>query len=225
MQTSPGGVIRTLAVQQATLRVRFPPFSRLLATVATMPGAFPAPTPLLAAVRWSIETTSAVRRTMTVRAGVRRLLGTRHEPPGATDPVGLVGVGYQGRTLPALVEHLHAERVSVLVDVRLTPWSRKPGFSKKALSGALADAGIEYLHAPALGNPRDNRQPFHDGELAVGIARFTQHIATAEGEQALDELADLARARRVAVLCFEAEEAACHRQVVLSSALARRGAG
>ncbi|PPJ18215.1 hypothetical protein C5E45_10195 [Nocardia nova] len=36
--------------------------------------------------------------------------------------------------------------VATVVDVRLTPISRKPGLSKTKLSAALAEAGIRYVH-------------------------------------------------------------------------------
>jgi uncharacterized protein (DUF488 family) len=54
--------------------------------------------------------------------------------------------------------------VRVLVDVRLTPLSRKPGLSKTKLSEALAAVGIKYVHHRALGNRRDNRAGFRAGE-------------------------------------------------------------
>jgi Protein of unknown function, DUF488 len=38
--------------------------------------------------------------------------------------------------------------------------------SKRKLAAALADAGIDYMHLPALGNPKDNRQPFRTGDAA-----------------------------------------------------------
>ncbi|HLL68589.1 MAG TPA: DUF488 domain-containing protein [Micromonosporaceae bacterium] len=49
------------------------------------------------------------------------------------EPAGLVGVGYEGRTIEELIAQLHALGVSRLVDIRLNPLSRKPGLSKTAL--------------------------------------------------------------------------------------------
>lgn len=54
----------------------------------------------------------------------------------------------------------------MLVDVRLTPLSRKPRLSKTKLAAALADVGIEYVHHRALGNPKDNRAGFREGQPA-----------------------------------------------------------
>ena len=69
----------------------------------------------------------------------------------------LVSVGYEDRDFKELLGSLVERRVSVLVDVRLTPLSRKPGLSKRKLESALAEHGIRYIHLPALGNPKDNR--------------------------------------------------------------------
>lgn len=64
---------------------------------------------------------------------------------------GLVSIGYEGRTALELIATLSQLGVSVLVDVRLTPLSRKPGLSKTKLGLAAAEAGIRYVHLPALG--------------------------------------------------------------------------
>ena len=58
--------------------------------------------------------------------------------------------------------------MSVLVDVRLNAVSRKSGFSKKRLTQALKDAGIEYVHEKDLGNPQDNRDSFRNGDGEAG---------------------------------------------------------
>lgn len=130
---------------------------------------------------------------------------------------GLIGVGYEGRTVDDLVAHLVAARVSRVVDVRLTPISRKPGLSKTALGATLAGAGIEYEHRRALGNPRQNRAGFAGPPTALAEARavFSALLRSPESVEALDALAEAAHRQRVAVLCFEADESRCHRDIVL----------
>ncbi|WP_258081414.1 DUF488 domain-containing protein [Nocardia nova] len=58
----------------------------------------------------------------------------------------LFTVGYEGRRADELVMLLAEAGVATVVDVRLTPISRKPGLSKTKLSAALAEAGIRYVH-------------------------------------------------------------------------------
>jgi uncharacterized protein (DUF488 family) len=57
-------------------------------------------------------------------------------------PGRIYSVGYEGFQLKGLVESLVAAKVFLVVDVRLTPVSRKPGFSAKSLSAELGKAGI-----------------------------------------------------------------------------------
>jgi uncharacterized protein (DUF488 family) len=132
---------------------------------------------------------------------------------------GLIGVGYQGRTLSEFVDGLVAQDVTELVDVRMTPISRKPGFSKAALSVALDQAGIGYRHRPALGNPKDNRAGFSGGplELATARAAYARWISGPQARRALEEIATLAMEEVVAVMCFEADQSRCHRDVVIAA--------
>ncbi|MCX5267409.1 MULTISPECIES: DUF488 family protein [unclassified Streptomyces] len=130
---------------------------------------------------------------------------------------GLWSAGYEGRDIDSFVASLLDSRIDVVADVRLTPISRKKGFSKTRLGEALAEAGIEYTHLRGLGNPKDNRAPFWDGRLDEGRARFRGVLRSEEAQTDLERLAEHARQSRVAVLCFEKDESRCHRQVVLET--------
>lgn len=137
---------------------------------------------------------------------------------------GITGIGYEGETLDSFGRKLTAWNVSTLVDVRLNAISRKRGFAKTALSEGLRANGIKYVHLPALGNPKDNREGYGEsnGEAArhardVFLARLESDAALAS----LEELVDLAQSGRVAVLCFEANERHCHRQQVIEVAVDR----
>ena len=125
-------------------------------------------------------------------------------------------IGYEGRTASEVIDALRTAGVKVLVDVRLTPLSRKPGLSKNGLAARLFDAGIEYMHLPELGNPRENRDGFRRGDAAA-VARYRAVLRTPEGQAALDQLVRLARQQRVAVMCFEHDAAECHRSMVVDA--------
>lgn len=129
-------------------------------------------------------------------------------------PLHLGSLGYEGRTVKDLIDEAHKQRVQTIVDVRLTPISRKPGMSKTKLGQALNEAGIAYLHLRALGNPKENRPLFAGDDLEKGRERFRACIRNQQAEEALTRLADLAREQRVALLCFEADERRCHRSVI-----------
>jgi uncharacterized protein (DUF488 family) len=138
---------------------------------------------------------------------------------------GLLGIGYQGCTLDDLVASLLTSGVSRLVDVRLNPLSRKPGLSRNALARALADAGIAYEHRRELGNPKENRAGFAGTAAGrnAARARYRASLRRPEAREALDAVAAAATRERVAVLCFEAEQSRCHRDVVLHEVRRRLG--
>ncbi|MDQ7907124.1 DUF488 domain-containing protein [Phytohabitans sp. ZYX-F-186] len=135
-----------------------------------------------------------------------------------TSAAGIVGVGYESRTLTEFVDGLLADGVGRLVDVRLTPISRKPGFSKTALSRALSEVGIGYEHRPELGNPKVNRAGFAGDRDQLDQARriYADMLRLPAAVQTLDSLAARSREELIAVLCFEADQARCHRDVVLA---------
>jgi uncharacterized protein (DUF488 family) len=125
----------------------------------------------------------------------------------------LVSVGYEGRDAQDLVERVAKAGVDVLVDVRLTPLSRKPGLSKRRLAAALDDVGVRYLHLPQLGNPKDNRDRFRSGD-PVGLTTYRDIVQEGAGRSAVDRVADLLDSGCVALLCFERDHSTCHRSVV-----------
>ncbi|QKW17434.1 DUF488 domain-containing protein [Verrucosispora sp. SN26_14.1] len=131
--------------------------------------------------------------------------------------VGILGVGYEGRSIGEFVSGLVDMNVTRLVDVRMTPISRKRGFSKSALSQALAAQGIVYEHRRELGNPKENRPGFGGSpeELRSARAAYASLLHHAEPSAALDALAESGQRELVALLCFEADESRCHRQVVM----------
>ena len=131
----------------------------------------------------------------------------------------IYSVGYEGLTVAGLIERLQQSRIEELVDVRASPYSRRPGFSKKRLAESLSAAGIAYRHEPLLGNA------FRDVEdFAAAMALMRDHLATGEPAEAVDRLVTSADGRRIAVLCLESDQQRCHRQVVLEAALAREPA-
>lgn len=138
---------------------------------------------------------------------------------GRAGPVGVVGVGYERRTLDELIRDLTRLGVTVVVDVRLNPISRRPGFSTSGLARALAEAGIGYEHRPQLGNPTSNRAGFAGSpdELAAARAVYRKVLASEEGGRALAEIAELSRRERVALLCYEADQRRCHRDVLIEA--------
>ena len=136
-----------------------------------------------------------------------------------TETSGVIGVGYEGQTLESFVGSLRGWKIGVLVDVRLNPISRKPGLSKRRLAETLAEVGIDYLHLPELGNPRDNRSGFATIGDEMGDAAREAYLGVidrSDARDALNRIAALSRDTHVAVMCFEQSELHCHRHEVLA---------
>ena len=126
----------------------------------------------------------------------------------------VVSVGYEGRSVTDLIEVLKAQDVAVLVDVRLTPISRKPGMSKTGLARALNTAGIGYVHYRELGNPKDNRDGYRARDSA-SLALYQDVLKSSPGRSALRHVTELFDGGAVALLCFERNHNECHRHQVV----------
>lgn len=126
----------------------------------------------------------------------------------------LFTVGYEGRSLDELVEALRVAGVERLVDVRELPLSRRRGFSKTTLGEVLREAGIEYVHVKALGNPKPNRERYWSGDVEGGAAVYRKHLNNGS-RSALVELAESLGENAACLLCFERDHTECHRDVIV----------
>lgn len=124
-------------------------------------------------------------------------------------------IGYERTTQAELIAALQAAGVERVIDVRALPLSRRPGFSKTALAGGLAEAGIGYVHLRALGTPAEGRAAARSGRHAdlerIYAAQLELPEAIAQGAV----LRDLAGEKPSALLCYEREPAGCHRTLLL----------
>lgn len=132
-------------------------------------------------------------------------------------------IGHSTRTADEFLSLLEAHGVTILVDIRTVPKSRRhPHFGKDALASFLPSHGIRYLHLPALGGLRKPRRDSLNGAWQNESFRgYADHMQTAEFERGIDELVALSREGTVAVMCAEAKWWQCHRQLVADALTAR----
>lgn len=127
----------------------------------------------------------------------------------------LFTIGYEGATPTALNDALVEGGVEVLVDVRAVANSRRPGFSKRALSAGVDERGLGYLHLRALGTPADGRAAARAGRHAEMRAIYEEHLKTDAAQEELAGLIGLVRSgRKLCLLCFEREPEHCHRMMI-----------
>ena len=132
------------------------------------------------------------------------------------DEYAIVSVGYQGRGINELVGLLRRHRVQTLVDVRLNAVSRKEGLSKSALAQRLRAAGIGYRHEPTLGNPKNNREAFRQGQREAR-QRYMRQLRNA-GSSAYASILAQSRTVRIALLCYVQDHDECHRSCIVEQA-------
>lgn len=128
----------------------------------------------------------------------------------------IYSLGYQLRSIDAFIDLLTDAGVGVVVDVRETPWSRKRGFSKKALTEALSEAGILYEHVRYAGNPKELRRTAESHEDCL----FSYAGYLTERPEVVDNLTaliddHLMEGRSSCLICYERHPNDCHRSILL----------
>lgn len=132
-------------------------------------------------------------------------------------------IGYEGKTLDEMLGELQAAGVAILLDIRAVASSRRPGFSKTALSGALKERGIDYLHLRPLGTPAAGREAARAGRIDEMRAIYAGQLETPEAGLAMEQALAEAGERHAALLCYEREAPDCHRSMLAERMVERGG--
>lgn len=131
----------------------------------------------------------------------------------------LATIGYESAPQAKVIETLKAAGVQVLIDVRAVAASRRAGFSKGLLSSSLEDAGIEYVHLRELGTPKEGRMAARKGRTAEMREIFEAHLEEPRAQMQLAQAIEIAKAKKTALLCYEADHRGCHRSIVVERML------
>lgn len=126
----------------------------------------------------------------------------------------LATIGYERETQPVVIEKLKDAGVELVIDVRAVAASRRAGFSKTLLAASLNEAGIGYVHLRQLGTPKPGRDAARKGHIAEMHQIFHAHMAEPGAQMELAKAAGFARDKKVALLCYEADAAGCHRTIL-----------
>ena len=126
----------------------------------------------------------------------------------------LATIGYESATQDAVIARLKQAGVEVLIDVRAVAASRRAGFSKRVLAASLEAEGIDYVHLRQLGTPKSGRDAARAGRTGEMHAIYEAHLAEPAAQLELAQAATIARDRKAALLCYEADAHRCHREIV-----------
>ena len=126
----------------------------------------------------------------------------------------LFTIGYQGAGLAGFVDCLTSNAVHMLVDIRFSPFSRRPEFRQGPLRVAVEQAGIGYKHLHYLGNPPESRAAAQAGDMTRYRALFQAHLDTGAARTARAEVLELLRGGPTCLMCLERQPEDCHRLMV-----------
>ncbi|OBA77855.1 hypothetical protein A9W99_04610 [Mycobacterium sp. 1164966.3] len=130
----------------------------------------------------------------------------------------LYTIGHGAKTAEELTAALRRHDISLLVDVRSFPGSRRnPDVSKQAMPDWLARAGITYRHEPDLGGrrkPPDTPLPRDQWWENPSFANYAAHTRTPSFQAAYQQLLRDAENHNVAIMCGEPTWWRCHRRMI-----------
>ncbi len=112
-------------------------------------------------------------------------------------------IGHSNKSLETFRPRLEQHGIQRLVDIRTRPYSRFcPWFNKTSLSQNLESHGIVYH--------------FRGNNLG-GLGENVNYDRT------LEELIELTKTERIAIMCSEADFRKCHRHTMIEPDLIKRG--
>ena len=131
-------------------------------------------------------------------------------------------VGHSTQSLEEFLSLLSPNGVTVIADVRSTPFSRfTPYFNRDVLRAALVRRGIGYVF---LGNELGARS--EDKNCYVqGRVQYSLLAKTSLFQAGIDRVILGAATERIALMCAEKDPLDCHRTILISRSLVACGIG
>ena len=127
-------------------------------------------------------------------------------------------IGHSNHPFERFVELLSQQRVSLLVDIRRFPSSRKhPHFNRERLEALFRAQGIGYEWIEELGGRRPaakDRESPNQGLRNESFRNYADYMSTEPFQHGIDKLLALAKKRSVAIMCAEGLWWQCHRRLV-----------
>jgi len=123
-------------------------------------------------------------------------------------------IGYEASSLEDFIATLQKARIHTLIDVRELPMSRRKGFAKKALSSALDDVGLSYVHLKGLGDPKEGRLAARANDIPAFIQIFMRHLESPMARADIATAVDLIGLGGACLMCYERDPNLCHRKLV-----------
>jgi uncharacterized protein (DUF488 family) len=132
-------------------------------------------------------------------------------------------IGHSTHLIDVFIRMLTAFEIEKVIDVRTIPGSRhNPQFNEETLRNELYKHAIEYVRLEGLGGLRHTtKASINTAWKNASFRGYADYMQTSEFTMALEELIDLAKEKRVAILCAEAVPWRCHRSLIGDALLIR----
>lgn len=126
---------------------------------------------------------------------------------------GFYTVGYEKRNIDQFLSVLIENEIQILIDVRNNPFSMNFSFIGNKLKEHLTKVGIRYVHIPELGVESEDRKNLDSKKDYLRLfERYREELPSKR--QKVNEIIDLGRKNRIAMMCFERDHSFCHRGVL-----------
>jgi uncharacterized protein (DUF488 family) len=130
-------------------------------------------------------------------------------------------IGHSNHSFAAFAALLRMHGVTVVADVRSSPYSRfVVQFNRKVLERELKAVDVGYVFlGRELGARPEDPDCYENGRV-----RYARLAETERFQRGIQRLLDGASRHTIAILCAEKEPLECHRTLLVARALVRRGA-
>ena len=129
-------------------------------------------------------------------------------------------IGHSSQEFSSFQKLLQQHGVTAVVDVRSAPYSRRyPHFSREPLEKALREAGIAYVFlGKELGARSDDPRSYEKGAV-----KYERLARTELFQSGLDRVERGLQTFTLALMCAEKEPLHCHRSILVSREVEKRG--
>ena len=132
-------------------------------------------------------------------------------------PPAVLTIGHSNHPLDRFLALLAQHKIEALVDIRRFPGFRKhPRFNREYRAAALPKSGVDYHWLEALGGRRQ-KQRDESANLGLknrGFRNYADYMLTGDFRDGVEQLLEVARQKRTAIMCAEGLFWQCHRRLV-----------
>lgn len=134
----------------------------------------------------------------------------------------ILTIGHSNHPIEKFLGLLQQHGIQAIADVRSTPYSRRyPQYNRDNLQAALSEADIQYVFlGRELGARSEDPACYVDGKVQYDRLAVTELFVSG-----IERLLEGLKTYRIALMCAEREPLNCHRTLLVSRALERRGLG